>query len=174
MKKYKFKPASNDEDIVYGAQRPGYDPFGRKVDNKEVVEWIRFMKSQGIKKVVVLLSEDELIDFYDKKLLIEYREEFGDEDVLWSPIEDHHLVDETALRNEIIPFLKNADKVEKSVVVHCSYGSGRTGHVLALWLNHGRGYEMEDALQIIYKTGRNPEEALKNEPKEKLYSLFKK
>jgi protein-tyrosine phosphatase len=46
------------------------------------------------------------------------------------------------------------------VVVHCSGGSGRTGHVLAAWLVRYRGLEAGTALSEVRSTGRNPQEAV--------------
>jgi protein-tyrosine phosphatase len=44
--------------------------------------------------------------------------------------------------------------------VHCSGGSGRTGHILAAWLVHHRGLSVDDALDAVISTGRNPWEAV--------------
>ncbi|MEW6495955.1 MAG: protein phosphatase, partial [Cyanobacteriota bacterium] len=45
------------------------------------------------------------------------------------------------------------------VVVHCSGGIGRTGHVLAAWLASARGFSNNAAIAAVRKTGRNPYEA---------------
>ncbi|MEH2433087.1 MAG: hypothetical protein V7K25_02320 [Nostoc sp.] len=45
------------------------------------------------------------------------------------------------------------------VVVHCSGGIGRTGHILAAWLVSVRGLSNQAAINAVKKTGRNPYEA---------------
>ena len=49
-------------------------------------------------------------------------------------VEDYHLCDHATLERHILPFLHESDQTTTPVLVHCSGGSGRTGHVLAAWL----------------------------------------
>ena len=77
----------------------------------------------------------------------------------WAPIEDFHLSDLETLTTKILPFLAEADKQAEKVVVHCSGGIGRTGHVLAAWLVSGRGLSNIAAIAAVMRTGRNPYEA---------------
>ena len=51
---------------------------------------------------------------------------------------------------------------QELVIVHCSGGSGRTGHVLAAWLVGGRGYGIPEALGAVWEMGRNPWEAVEH------------
>ncbi len=153
---YGFYAASEDERIVYGAQRPGY-PF-RNVGEDKIREWIGFMKDKGIKRVVCLLPQEQL-EYYTVPLLEIYKREFGDENVLWAPIEDFHLCDKETLRR-ILYFLKDADDKGEKVVVHCSGGLGKTGHILAAWLVFGRGFDIEEAINTVIRTGRDPYEAI--------------
>jgi len=158
MSEYGFYAASEDEKIVHGAQRPGY-PF-RNVGEDEIREWVDFMKSKGIKRVVCLLPQEQL-EYYMNSLLEFYKIEFGDEKVLWAPIEDFHLCDKETLRR-ILYFLKDADDKGEKVVVHCSGGLGRTGHILAAWLVFGRGFSIEEAINAVIRTGRDPYEAIRH------------
>ncbi|RCJ26598.1 protein phosphatase [Nostoc sp. ATCC 43529] len=150
LKRYKFAPACENEQVVFGAARPGYT-------NQMVEDWIEFMKSQGIKRVCCLLPDEQLASYSD--LLETYKQQFGRQLVCWAPIADFNLADLETLTQQIIPFLREADKQNQKVVVHCSGGIGRTGHVLAAWLVSVRGLSNEAAIKAVKKTGRNPYEA---------------
>ena len=147
---YKFAPACEKEQIVFGAARPGYT-------DKNVQDWIEFMKHQNIKRVCCLLDEQQLASY--SNLLNTYKQEFGNQLVCWAAIADFHLSDLENLIHKILPFLIEADKENEKVVVHCSGGIGRTGHVLAAWLVSVRGLSNQAAINAVKRTGRNPYEA---------------
>lgn len=147
---YKFAAAWENEPFVFGAKKPGYS-------DTKVSDWVEFMKRFGIKRVCCLLSAQQLAYYSD--LLGTYRQEFGINHVAWAPIEDFHLADTETLTKKILPFLAQADLQGEKVVVHCSGGIGRTGHVLAAWLVSGRGLSNKAAIAAVRKTGRNPYEA---------------
>ncbi len=67
----------------------------------------------------ILKKANELENYYDKELLGFYVDEFGEDNVLWSPVQDFSLVDEDTLLNEILPFLEESVESNNSVVVHC-------------------------------------------------------
>ncbi len=56
LKMYKFAPACEKEQIVFGAARPGYT-------DKNVQDWIEFMKRQYIKRVCCLLPAQQLASY---------------------------------------------------------------------------------------------------------------
>ncbi len=147
---YKFAAACRREPIVFGASRPGHS-------NQQVLDWIKFMKHQDIKRVCCLLTEQQLAPY--SNLLGIYQQEFGSQQVCWAPVKDFHLCDVETLTQKILPFLITADKQNEKVVVHCSGGIGRSGHVLAAWLVSVRGFSNKDAIAAVKKTGRNPYEA---------------
>ncbi|WP_236739020.1 protein-tyrosine phosphatase family protein [[Phormidium ambiguum] IAM M-71] len=148
---YKFAPASENETIVFGSARPGYS-------NEQVSEWIEFMHNQGIQRVCCLLPESQLRRY--SNLLDFYRQSFGLDRVCWTPIEDFHLADPEILIQQILPFLAAANQNHQKVVVHCSGGVGRTGHILAAWLVAGRGLSGKAAIAAVKQTGKNPSEAV--------------
>ncbi|MDJ0695566.1 dual specificity protein phosphatase family protein [Mastigocoleus sp. MO_188.B34] len=70
------------------------------------------------------------------------------------------LVDRQILTQQTLPFLATADHRGEKVVVHCSGGVGRTGHVLAAWLVAQRGFCNKTAIATVKQTGRDPYEAV--------------
>ena len=154
---HKFTPAAEGEATVFGASRPGYS--SNDVPADAVVEWISFMRRNGIKRVCCLLPPDQLTH-YRTNLLNMYMEEFGEDRVCHAPIKDYHLSSATNLRRKIIPFLEASVAAGEPVVVHCSGGSGRTGHVLAAWLIRSRACSPGEAISLVETTGRNPREAV--------------
>jgi protein-tyrosine phosphatase len=148
---YKFAAASEHEPIVFGSTRPEYP-------NKQVSEWLEFMQDRGIQRVCCLLPETQLIRYSD--LLGVYRQVLGLERVCWEPIEDFSFVTPEVLISQILPFLAIANHQNEKVVVHCSGGIGRTGHILAAWLVAGRGLSSQSAIAAVKQTGRNPDEAV--------------
>jgi protein-tyrosine phosphatase len=150
-----FSAASEQETCVFGARRPGL-PFSH-VSSLFVHSWISFMQAQGIRRILCLMSSRQLNAYDD--LLGTYRQVFGERNVLWVPIEDFHLAEEAQLIEQILPFLVEADQQGEKVVVHCSGGVGRTGHVLAAWLVSCRGMSNEEAIAAVKRQGRNARES---------------
>ncbi|MBE9138241.1 dual specificity protein phosphatase family protein [Nodosilinea sp. LEGE 07088] len=148
---YKFAAASENELIVFGSARPGYT-------NKQVNQWIDFMQNQGIQRVCCLLPETRLTCY--SNLLGAYRKVFGLDQVCWAPIEDFNLAVPEILVCQILPFLTIANQKNEKVVVHCSGGIGRTGHILVAWLIAGCGFSKKSAITAVKQTGRNPYEAV--------------
>ena len=93
-------------------------------------------------------------------LLDTYRRVFGPDRVCWTPIEDFQLADANTLIHQVLPFLSTANEKQEKVVVHCSAGIGRTGHILAAWLVAGRGLSNQAAIAAVQATGRQPDEAV--------------
>lgn len=148
-KAYRFAPASDSEQIVFGAARPGY-----RLD--QVQQWLEFMEQQQVQQVCCLLTARQLRR-YDA-LLRDYMEHCGVERFFWRPVDDFALVEQVKLQ-EILAFLAAAEQRGERVVVHCSGGVGRTGQVLVAWLVAQRGLSLEAAIAAVKRSGRNPYEA---------------
>lgn len=116
------------------------------------------MQQQGVQQVVCLLPEKQLT-YYADNLLEQYHRHFGQEHVCWAPIDDFKLVDPYVLTNRIVPFLLRAEQDQSRVVVHCSGGIGRTGHILAAWLVIKYGYANTQAIDAVRRMGRNARES---------------
>ena len=170
---YKFGEPYKAERIVYGASRPGYN--SKCVEISEVTEWLSFMIARGIKRVCCLLPKNQL-NYYEEDLLNIYCKEFGQDNICHAPIKDYHLCDSVMLIEEILPFLGKSDLLGEKVVVHCSGGSGRTGHVLAGWLIYKHNLSVEKALTAVVESGRDPFEAVRcrNATMSELYSMLMK
>jgi protein-tyrosine phosphatase len=153
---HNFNPAANNEPTVFGCAAPGF-PYRA---GGGVQGWLQMIQRFGVKRVVCLLSEDQVLDYRD--LLLHYRDTFGPRNVLWAPLPDHQIAPLPPLRDTILPFLAEADAAKERVVVHCLAGLGRTGQVLAAWLIHARGYSIPDALASVRSLGREPDEALRH------------
>ena len=156
--RFRFAPAAPDEQTVFGAERPGYSE--ESVASYAVNEWIDFMREHGIRRVCCLLPQAQL-NFYKEDLLDSYAKSFGADNVCHVPVTDLHLVSASDLEAKILPFLRESEHRRLPVVVHCSGGSGRTGHVLAAWLSRERHLLPEDALATVRNTPRDPYEAVK-------------
>ena len=146
-----FAPASRDDTVVFGACRPGYRDIN--VSDERVSEWIQFMKSESIERVVCLLAEEQLSHYTD--LLAQYQREFGTENVFWFSIADRTYPIAELLKEKILPALRASKERRIRTVVHCSAGEGRTGFVLAAYLVNACGFSNADALNAVLGAGRS-------------------
>lgn len=154
-----FGPPSRDEKLVFGAQRPGYP--GKFVQKQVADDWITFMKAQGVRRIVCLLSDEEL-KYYPTLvggLLGLYIDTFGKDNLLWAPTTDRLLPTGEAVRH-ILYFLHDAALKGEKVVVHCSAGLGRTGLVLAAWLVYHHNLTERKAIRTVEEQNRSPREAV--------------
>jgi hypothetical protein len=63
---HNFGPATARDDLVHGSFRPGFSEATESrgaVNDDDVLIWAKFMQSQGVKRVICLLNDDEL-QFY--------------------------------------------------------------------------------------------------------------
>lgn len=149
---HRFAPAAPDEEVVYGACCPGWHSAASH--ETAVDQWLAFLREAGIERVCCLLTGRQL-DARDLNVG-RYRDAFGAEKVRHAPVPDRRLVGVETLRADVLPFLDSAADTDEPVVVHCLTGIGRTGHALAAWLVHGRGYDPRGAVETVREMGRDP------------------
>ena len=167
-----FGPATDSDVAVFGAARPGYR--SRSVAPQVVADWLNGIAENGIERICCLLPPEQLA-YYESDLLAAYRDRLGPDNTLWVPITDYALASEGQIQ-EIVAFLDASGATKQRVVVHCSGGSGRTGHVLAAWACHSRGLDPEAAINAVRTatgSNRNPTEAVSGSvPIERLHDLL--
>lgn len=155
---HRFAPAAPEEEYVYGACCPGWHSTATR--STAIDEWVAFVRDRGIERVCCLLSGDQLTR--TEADTGGYAAAFGCDNVIHVPLADHHLADADTLTEDVLPFLEDSVRESQPVVVHCLAGIGRTGHVLAAWLVHGRNYDPVDAIETVEQMGRSPAEAVES------------
>jgi len=122
---YNFGSASELDEVVYGCESPGNPQEGETSSAETVDEWMEFMKSKGIQRVVCLMADDEL-ERFEVDLLATYKKSMTSVD----------RVDMKApgAAQKLADLFGDALKSNEKVVTHCVGGSHRTGMALSTWL----------------------------------------
>jgi len=127
---HNFGPISKRDQILFTSERPGNAPkegAHDAVQKEKVDEWISFMKSKGIKHVLVLLDANEL-EIYPEQGLIELYKAGGMEAHLTPMGNDSSF-------SHVMDILRNVEQNNEKAVTHCTGGTRRAGRVAAAWLS---------------------------------------
>lgn len=152
---FNFSKVSSRDALAFGAARPGYPD--KKVTLDKVTTWATYMKSQGIKRVLSLLSDDEKADFYpDLDIDSVMTSEFGRGNYTRTSVFKPESREKTSAA------LRAAREAGESIVMHCSGGGGRATTAMGLWLVDGYGLAPEDAAREVQEEAEKLEGIKRN------------
>lgn len=137
---HNFAPASTRDEIVHGCESPGSPGDGAKSSAETVNEWMEFMESQGIKRVVCLMSADEL-ERFEVNLLETYASKMTDVTLV-------NMKSEGAA-DQLSKAYKEACSAQEKVVTHCVGGQMRTGIALGSWIAKEYNLSPEEATEEL-------------------------
>ncbi len=99
------------------------------------IDHLKFYKENGINRVISLTADRPLVMYHN------------------NIIEDHHLaISSTPSDRTIkkyIDILRDAEKNNEKVVVHCQFGQERTGIMLIIYLVEIKGMNKDDAIRLL-------------------------
>ena len=124
---------------------------GRKDYSRSTDEDLSFLKSQKIKNVVPLITDDELHDFGVEDLMGKYAE-FGI-DVKRMPVKDQ-MASSNEEMSELLNWIKSKLDLNEKVMIHCVGGLGRSGMVAASLIK-SLGKESNEAIKDV-RNSRSP------------------
>ncbi|KAF5834676.1 hypothetical protein DUNSADRAFT_8558 [Dunaliella salina] len=136
---YNFGVASDLDQVVHGAARPGANAEDGQPTDAQLDDWVNYMKSKGISRVVGLLSGKEISTY--KEPPVESLKKRG----MKAMNLDLDTMEKLEASNAAVQEFEDAAKSGEKVVVHCWGGSGRTGSILAAWLCRKYGLSPEEA-----------------------------
>ncbi|KAI0567493.1 Protein-tyrosine phosphatase-like protein [Gracilaria domingensis] len=139
---FNFSRVSDRDELAFGSARPGFP--SKEVSLEELEPWVRFMKANGVKRVLSLLGDDEK-DYYKFDIDQEMTTAFGEGKY------NRTSVFVSNSRDVIVSALDAAHKAEEPIVIHCSGGEGRAAIGMSMWLTHVYGLSPEEAAQEIQK-----------------------
>lgn len=128
---HNFAPASTRDEIVHGCESPGAPGDGATSSAEVVSDWMEFMESKGIKRVVCLMNADEL-ERFEVDLLETYASKMTDVTLVNMKAE--------GAADQLSNAYKDACSAQEKVVTHCVGGQMRTGFALGSWI--AKEYEL--------------------------------
>jgi protein-tyrosine phosphatase len=140
---------------------------GRKDYSRSTDEDLSFLKNQGIKNVVPLITDDELHDFGVEELMEKYKE-FG-LDVKRLPIKDQ-MASSNEEMSELVNWIREKIDSNEKTMIHCVGGLGRSGMVAASLIK-SLGKDSTEAITDV-RISRSPR-AVESKDQESFVKQFK-
>lgn len=142
MAQHNFSRVSARDAIAFGSARPGFPH--KKVTIEQATHWIEFMKTNGVKRVLSLLGDDEIVEFFPG---------FSIDDVMTEAF-GQGMYTRTSVfvptaRSTMSEALGAAKVSGETIVMHCSGGEGRASLAMGLWLVDSYGLAPADACREI-------------------------
>lgn len=139
---HNFSRASARDALAFASSRPGFP--AEPSSSEQVAEWISFMKTKGIRRVLSLLGDDEKVDFFpsldlDAEMTAAFGPECYTRTSVFTP--GAHSVMSGALAA--------AKAANEPIVMHCAGGEGRAGLAMILWMVEVYGIAPEDAAREV-------------------------
>lgn len=139
---HNFSRVSSRDARAFGSGRPGFP--SKSVPEADVSGWIAFMRSKGVNRVLSLLGDDEVKDYYPGLDIDEMmRVSFGQDKYTRTSVFTENAYE------EICKAISAAQESGDTIVMHCSGGEGRAAIAMTLWLVNVYGLAPEDATREI-------------------------
>mmetsp|Transcript_17508 Transcript_17508/g.22829 ORF Transcript_17508/g.22829 Transcript_17508/m.22829 type:complete len:175 (+) Transcript_17508:71-595(+) len=163
---FNFGQASSRDELVYGSARPGFSKDNEKpgaVADSDVDAWVEFMQSQGIKRILSLLGDDEAEWYASHYDALMERHGFK---VMRTSVFKENAAD---VMEEA---LKAAALAEEKIVIHCSGGAGRATLGLGFWLCIRYDLSPEDAIAEVLQSAEKQDGVTRRLDPNKLITLL--
>lgn len=146
---FNFGPASSRDSILHGSSKPGHGSSGSAIKQDDMTPWVEFVKSRGVTRVLSLLADDEIEEFYADDVEARMRSEFCGADGSTTRYRRVPNARELSGQVAIAQAVRDAFEADEKIVVHCSGGGGRCGLGLAVALVSEYGISREVAANEV-------------------------
>mmetsp|Transcript_27401 Transcript_27401/g.45675 ORF Transcript_27401/g.45675 Transcript_27401/m.45675 type:complete len:229 (-) Transcript_27401:122-808(-) len=149
-----FGPASSRDEILYSCERPDKphgitangDGLPGSIPVSAITEWAEFMRARQVKRVLILLDENEVAMYAPPGLLVTYR--------TLGFIATHVPMGDPDAVSRVMAAISDAEAAGERIVAHCTHGMGRSGRVVAAWLVKRYGLTVEEATEEVMQSAK--------------------
>jgi len=144
--RFNFGRVSALDELAHACSRPGYP--SKAVTAAQVEEWVVYLRTHGVTRVVSLLGDDEVADWYTQDL----------DAVMDAAMTDYARTSVFAdgAKAVLEAAFQRAHDACEAFVVHCSGGTGRASLGASVWLvwKHGLTPEQAAGAMLAYAKGK--------------------